>query len=86
MSDIRKYSNYMAMHDSLTEAKEWIPKAEHEDIRCYVSIESYEALREQRDKAIECLEGLKRWALQCDKSGVIEERVDDVLSEIGGRE
>ncbi len=35
------YANYMAMHDSKTEAYEWIPKSEHCDIRIYVEHSFY---------------------------------------------
>lgn len=41
---IKKYANYMSMNNSLEEAKEWIPKAEHEDIRCYVEADLYEQM------------------------------------------
>jgi hypothetical protein len=43
--NIKKYSNYMAMHDTLEDAKQWIPKTEHEDIRCYVEIEHLDMIK-----------------------------------------
>ena len=39
------WTNWMSMHDNLDEAKDNWPKAEWEDLRCYVAYEDYESQR-----------------------------------------
>lgn len=47
------YANYMEMHLTLTDAKEWIPKGEHVDIREYVSKDAYSALKAECERLTE---------------------------------
>jgi len=44
------FANHMAMHGSLEEAKEWVPKTEHEDIRAYVPLEVYQVSQSNGEK------------------------------------
>ena len=43
----RWWNNWMNMSETESEAKEWIPKAEHMDIRCYVEASYAEGLEKQ---------------------------------------
>lgn len=48
--------NFMALHESEEEAKEWTPKAEWEDLRCVVYKANYDALKADRDNLRKALE------------------------------
>jgi hypothetical protein len=46
----------MGMSGSLELAKEWAPKSEWEDLRCYVLKSDYEQLQAKLDEAVKALE------------------------------
>lgn len=50
------HANYMTLHSSIEEAKEWIPRPEHEDIRSYVEKSAYDKLEAALTVATEALE------------------------------
>ncbi len=50
------WMDHNGMHQSLEAAKSWIPKAEWEDIRCYVEVSVFEKTKQALDLAVGRLE------------------------------
>ncbi len=53
------WANWMAMESSLSEAKDVTPKAEWEDLRCYVEKSAYAALETKLAECVAALEQIR---------------------------
>lgn len=77
------YANYMAMSDSLDECKSHTPKAEHEDIRCYVTKDAHDACRAEMQTEIERLEIQRRdIQITCGELGEDNRKLREALESI----
>lgn len=56
---IKFWNNFMGMFSTEELCKSWVPKAEHEDIRCYVRADDYDALLAQAEAMVNILKDIQ---------------------------
>lgn len=54
------WANHMAMHDSEGGARDFSPRAEWQDLRCYVGKSDYDALLADAQRLAEALERIQK--------------------------